>query len=294
MTVLVTGATGRIGGRLAAALAYRGVPVRALVRDRTRAGRLPSEVDIAIGDYADAASLEAAFHGVERAFMVCLPEPAPARLVKHHDVVTAAARAGVGHLVYLSFLGAAPDSGFPQGRWHAHTEADIESAGIPRTHLRAGLYQSSLLTTAGVRDGDRLLAPAAGGQVAPVAWQDIADVAAAVLTSDSHIGRTYDLTGPQLLGWHDIADILGSVTGEHVAYQPVTPEHYRHLPAVQALPPALVDGLLGLFADIRAQRLATCTGTVQALTGAAPTTLSTTFAELAARGPAGNRRASTE
>lgn len=282
MTVLVTGVTGRVGGRLARTLVGEGRPVRGLVRDPSRGDALPREIELAVGDYADADSLDRAFAGVERAFMVCLPEAAPGRLVKHDNVVAAAARAGVRHLAYLSFLGASPDSAFPQGRWHAHTEASLTSAGVPSTHLRAGLYQSSLLSTAGVRIGDQLLAPAGDGRTAPVAWQDIADAAAAVLTAEGHQGRTYDLTGPELLGWADLARVLSAVTGANVVYEPISPEHYRSMLAETGAASELIEGLLGLFADIRTHRMATLSDTIPSLTGSPATDVAATFTLLTA------------
>ncbi len=264
-------------------LARSGEHVRALVRDPSRAAHLPPGVEVAVGDFADPASLDAAFAGVQRAFFVCLPEPAPARLVKHGNVVAAAQRAGVRHLAYLSFLNPAEGAGFPQGRWHADTEARIDAAQVPRTFLRPGLYQSSLLTSAGVRDGDHLLAPAGEGHTAPVAWQDVADVAATVLTTSGHIGRSYDLTGPELLDWHGIAAALGAAMGRTITYVPVTPEDFAERLERAGRPPSLVEGMLGLFADIRTGRLTTRTETIAALTGKSATTIAQTFERTARR-----------
>ena len=214
MTVLVTGATGNVGGEVARLLVRDGVHVRALVRDVSRARAVPDEAEIMVGDYGHPKSLATALDGVDCLFMVCLAEPAPGRLVKHRNVVQAARRVGVKHLAYLSFLRPSPQAGFPQARWHADTEAVIDDAGIPRTFLRASLYQTSLLTTAGIVDRGRLLAPARQGRVAAVAREDVAAVAAATLCGPPPAaGRAaHDVTGPELLSWHDIADLVGAAT----------------------------------------------------------------------------------
>lgn len=264
MSVLVTGASGQVGGRVARVLAASGHRVRVLLRDPRHA--VPPGVDVAVGDYGDPASLAAAFAGVRAVFMVCLAEAAPERLRKHDNVVVAARAARVEHLVYLSFLSASPTAGFPQGRWHAHTEAAIDAAGVPRTFLRTGLFRSSLATTAGVRRDGLLLAPAGAGRIAPVAREDVADAAVAVLTGTGHIGATYDLTGPALLDWHGVAASLSTET-QVLRYRDVPPARFAEMLAASGVPPVLVEGMSGLFADVRAGRLAVATDAVPSLTG---------------------------
>lgn len=266
MTVLVTGATGHVGAQIVKLLAPHR-EVRALVRRVDRATALPDGIDVAVGDFADPPSLATAMSGVERMFMVCLSEAAPTRLVNHRHVVEAAARAGVDHLVYLSFLAASPHSRIPQGRWHADTESAIDAVGLSRTFLRAGLYQSSLSTTAGVIDGDRLLAPAGAGRIAPVAREDIAAVAAAVLVQDDPPTATYDVTGPDLLDWHGVAEAVTHATGHRLTYEPVDDAAFASRLRVRGAPPALVDGMVTMFADIRDGVLAIRTETVERLTG---------------------------
>ena len=272
MTVLVTGASGNVGRRLSSLLVQRGIPVRALVRTHSRDA--VADVEVAVGDYADRASLNAALRGVTRAFMVCLPEAAPGRLIKHENFVEAASAAGVEHLVYLSFLRPSPPAGFPQARWHAHTEAAIDRAGLSRTFLRVSLYQTSLLNSAGILENDLLLAPAGTGQVAAVAREDIAAVAAAVLTQPlPERGDAYDVTGPDLLTWHDIAQVVSAHTGRATRYQEITPESFAAKLRAAGRPADLIDGMIGLFTDIRHGHLAVRTDAVRQLTGHEATAL---------------------
>lgn len=278
MRVLVTGASGRVGGRIVARLAHEDVRVRALLRRPDSAGS--PHVEVALGDFTDRESLRAAFEGVDKVFMVCLAQPAPRRLIAHRNVIEAAATARVSHLVYLSFLDPSLEASFPQARWHAMTEADIDASGVPWTFLRSGLYQSSLLGAAGVIDGDRLLAPAGQGHAAPVTWQDVADVAAAVLLGSSHQGRAYDVTGAERLTWTDVATAVGHARRQPLSYEDIPSEEFAVLLTRAGLAEDLIDGMVGLFDTIRSGRLDVMSRTVQDLTGAPPVTVSQTFAEL--------------
>ncbi len=104
----VTGATGRIGGRLATRLAAAGASQRLVVRDPSRAPPLDG-ADIAPASYSDAAAVRQALSGSDVVFMVSGSESAH-RLPEHRTFVDAAAAAGVRQIVYLSFFGAAPDA----------------------------------------------------------------------------------------------------------------------------------------------------------------------------------------
>lgn len=221
----VTGSTGRLGGRVARRLSMAGVRQRLLVRDSDRALRLPG-ASVATAGFADGEAVEAALRGVPVALMVSASE-ARDRVEVHRRFVDAAAAAGVEHLVYVSFFGAAPDATFTLARDHWATEEHIRASGMSFTFLRDNLYADVLPHLVGP-DGV-LRGPAGQGRVAAVAQDDIADAAVAVLTDpDAHAGQTYDLTGPEALTLAEIAAVLSEVTGRSVTYQPETvAEAYR-------------------------------------------------------------------
>ena len=101
----------------------------------------------------------------------------------------------MGRIVYLSFLNAAPDATFTLARDHWATEQHIRAAGVPFTFARMSLYLDFIPRMAG---SDGVIAgPAGEGRVAVVARDDVADVVAALLASDGHDGRAYDVTGPR-------------------------------------------------------------------------------------------------
>src|SRR5262245_5416600 len=126
--ILVTGATGAVGGRVARLLSGLGEALRLLVRDPARAPKL-SGAEVTRGDYSNPASLRAAFAGVDTAFIVSGYARPGERWKLHANAVDAAIAAAVGRVVYLSFQGAAPDSAFTFARDHARTEEHIRSTG---------------------------------------------------------------------------------------------------------------------------------------------------------------------
>jgi uncharacterized protein YbjT (DUF2867 family) len=169
-TIAVTGATGRLGGRVAARLAAAGVPQTLVVRDPARAPRLP-QATVLPGAFGDPDAVRRALRGVDRVLMVSASET-PDRVDQHRSFVDAAAEAGVAHLTYISFYGARPDATFTLVRDHAATEAHIRASGMAWTFLRDNLYADFF--TALVGDDGVIRGPAADGRVAAVAQDDVA------------------------------------------------------------------------------------------------------------------------
>ncbi len=215
-TIGVTGASGALGGLVTRQLAgsdFR-LDLRLLVRDPDRAPDV--DTDVRVCEYADHAACVAALRGVETLLMVSAAE-APDRRDQHRTFVAAAAEAGVGHVVYTSFAGAAPDATFTLGRDHADTEAAILASGMEHTFLRDAFYVDVLPLFAdehGVIRG-----PAGSGRVAAVARADVADVASEVLREPAlHRGAAYTLTGPEALSLHEVAERAGAVLGRDLRY----------------------------------------------------------------------------
>ncbi len=219
MTIIaITGATGAVGGRVARALTD--LAPRLIVRDLSRAPDLGGEVRAC--DYADEAAAVAALTGVDVLFMVSAAE-APDRREQHRTFIRAAASAGVGHLVYTSFAGAAADATFTLGRDHADAESAIASSGMTATILRDNFY-SDLLPFFADEHGV-IRGPAGDGRVAAVARADVADVAATVLRAPAdHAGATYVLTGPEALTMTEVAARASAATGRDLRFVDETVE----------------------------------------------------------------------
>jgi NAD(P)H dehydrogenase (quinone) len=271
----VTGSTGAVGGMVARRLAELGVPQRLLARDPARAPSLPEAVAVPFS-YADGAAARRALDGVRTVLMVSGAEAAD-RLEQHRTFVDACADAGVEHVVYTSFFGAAPDCTFTLGRDHHATEQHIEAAGLEHTFLRDNFYLDFLPDIVG--DDGVIRGPAGEGRVAAVAREDVARVAVAVLTDpERHRGATYDLTGPEALSMADVARIMREATGREVSFHDESlDEAYASRRRWEA-PDWQYDAWVSTYTAIANGELDGPTGTVAELTGREPLSLATYLA----------------
>lgn len=275
-SLAVTGSTGHLGGMVARQLADAGSPQRLLVRDLGRAPKLEDAVP-AVVTYADPVLARAALEGVKTLFMVSAAE-AEDRLQQHCTFVDAAAAAGVQHVVYTSFFGAAADSTFTLGRDHFATEERIKASGMDYTFLRDNFYLDFLPLLAG-EDGV-IRGPAGDGVMAAVARADIARSAVTVLRDPAlHIGRTYDLTGPEDLSLARAAELLTAGTGRTITFHNETVEEAYASRAAYGAPRWQVDAWVSTYTAVAAGELAGPTSAVHELTGREPLGLAQFLAE---------------
>jgi NAD(P)H dehydrogenase (quinone) len=261
--IAVTGVTGGLGGRVATRLARERVDLRLVARDPNRVPHLPGAT-VAKADYADAHAMHEALRGVGTLLLVSA-SGTEGRVALHTGAVDAAVRAGVGRIVYISFLGAAPDATFTFARDHWHTERHIVASGVPYTFLRDSIYLDLMPDWVGP-DGV-LRAPAGDGRVGAVTRDDIADVAAAVLCSDGHAGQVYDVTGPEAFSLREFAAALSRAVGRRISYRPETVEEAYASRSGYGAPDRVLDGWVSTYTAIAAGELAAVTDTVPRLAG---------------------------
>jgi uncharacterized protein YbjT (DUF2867 family) len=258
----LTGSTGHLGGLLAPALAD--LSPRLVVRDPSRAPALG--LDVRTADYADRDAAVAALDGVETLLMVSAAE-AQDRRDQHRTFIEAAAEAGVRHVVYTSFAGAAPDATFTLGRDHHDAEQAIRRSGMTFTFLRDNFYADLLPWFAD--DSGVIRGPAGDGRVAAVARRDVADVAAVVLRDPAaHADATYVLTGPEALTLTEIAARAGSVLGRDLRYEEETVEQaYDSRRAAYGAADWQLDAWVSTYTAIADGSCATVTDDVARVTG---------------------------
>jgi NAD(P)H dehydrogenase (quinone) len=266
----VTGATGAVGSRLATRLAEQDVQQRLVVRDPARAPDLRGASVAHASGYGDGEGMRAALTGCSTVFLIPAAE-APDRVDQHTTAVDAAVAAGAARIVYLSFVGASADNTFTLGRDHWHTEQHIRSAGVAWTFLRMNLYMDFIPSMVGP-DGV-IRGPAGDGRLAAVLRDDVAAAGAAVLTSDGHDGKTYELTGPDAFSLAEAAALMSRASGRAISYYDETDEEAFASRAKFGAPEFEVRGWVSSYWAIRAGELSRVSRDVRALTGRDPMSL---------------------
>ncbi|TYB69811.1 NAD(P)H-binding protein [Nonomuraea sp. PA05] len=246
MMILVLGGTGKTGRRVADRLTSLGLPVR--VGSRSAAPAF---------DWQDRGTWQAALDGVTAVYLSYYPDLA---FPGAHDDIKAftelAVRSGVRKLVLLS------------GRGEPEAEASertVRESGVDWTILRCSWFMQNFtedFLLGAVLDGVIAL-PAADVPEPFLDVEDIADVAVAALTEEGHAGRLYELTGPRLLTFADVAEELTEITGRRIAFVRVTAEEYMAAAVRHGVPREAAEGLGHLFTDILDGRNASVTDGVR-------------------------------
>ncbi|MCI4066766.1 SDR family oxidoreductase [Micromonospora sp. R77] len=237
--VLVTGATGNVGGAVARSLAATGVAVRVAGPDPAAMRlRFPDVPGVRL-DFADPGTFESALAGAGGLFLLRPPQIARVGPTLN-ALVDAAARHGVGHVVFSSVTGADTNVVVP----HHRVETHLRASGLPYTILRPGFFAQNLADAyrRDIREENRIYLPAGSGRAAFVDTRDLGDVAATVFADPAaHAGAGYPLTGAEALDFDEVAAVLTEELGRPIRYHPATVGGYlRHLrrrdaPLVQAL-----------------------------------------------------------
>jgi uncharacterized protein YbjT (DUF2867 family) len=272
-TVLVTGATGTVGRHLVAELRRRGTAVRALVRDPQRAaGILGPDVELAVGDFTDPASLRAALPGVDRVHLACANHPD--QVAWETAMIDAAAAAGVGRIVKLSALDAGIGSPVAFADAHGRIERHLRASGVPHVLLRPTFAMTNLLAAAaGVRQAGAIFLPGSGAKIAMIDPRDVAAVAAVALTTDGHDGRTYELTGPAAVTFDEVAAELSAALDRPVGFVPVPDDAALAQLVGAGVPEWYAAGVVAQFGLLRAGTQADVRDVVRVLTGREPRSL---------------------
>jgi uncharacterized protein YbjT (DUF2867 family) len=236
--ILVTGATGTIGTALVQALQAKKARFKLAVRSAKKA----QGAETVAFDWDDFKTYLPAMKGVEKLFLLT---PISDRSVGYTtQAVAAAKRAGVKHIVKLSVTGADGQPGIILGRQHFAAEKEIQASGIAWTMLRPTFFMQNYITYYGAdptKDADVYL-PRGQGKATLIDARDIGEVAAAVLTSEGHAGKIYDLTGSEALTTQEALDQLGRALGHKYRHVDVPEDAARKSMEEMGMPLWMVDG----------------------------------------------------
>ncbi|MDN3258658.1 NAD(P)H-binding protein [Streptomyces sp. CSDS2] len=262
-TTLVIGATGTTGGRTAARLTAAGHRVRAASR---RATPVPGARPVRF-DWYDPGTFDGALDGADRVYLVPpLGDPDPAAVML--PFLRRARAAGVRRAVLLG-SSAIPADGPGVGAVHRALPELFDQWAVLRPSWFMQNFTGTHMHARSIREHGVIRTAAGSGRVGFVDADDIAAVAVRALTDDRAPDTDLVLTGPQALGYDDIAAILTEVTGRPVTHRPLTYERMRDRLAGQ-LPVEFAEMLAGMDRAIAAGAEDRTTDTVQRLTGRPP------------------------
>ena len=226
--IIISGASGQLGGEAVKDLLGHGVPARNLILVSRTPDALASYAKLGamtrFGDFAKPESLAAAYAGGTRMLLISIGAGAGPRPAAHGHAIDAAKAAGVRQIAYTSWLGITRGDSQGIAADHVATEELLRKSGVAYTFLRNSLYMEILLTQATrmLADGKAII-PAAEVQVGYVTRGDCAAAAAAVVSTAGHDNKIYDITGPALVGVAEIAAAATAATGKPIALVPADP-----------------------------------------------------------------------
>lgn len=259
--IVVTGATGNIGGPLVAELLRREAAVRAVVRDPAQAD-LPEGVEIIPGDLGEPASLRAAMTGAERVFL----------MPGYPGIAEAARAGGARHIVQLSGGSAGSgDLSNAMTRYMTQSENEARDTGLDWTFLRPTAFMSNALRwLPQLQQGDVVRLPFAGVALASVDPADIAAVAAVALTEDGHHAMVYRPTGPEALYLEQQVAVLAEVLGRPLHFEAQGNDEARR-DMLSTVPPDYVGAFFDFYVNGSLDET-TVRPTVHDVTGRPPAT----------------------
>ena len=235
--ILVT-TPGKVGREAARLLAETHTPVRLLARHPDRLADLTDlGVEVITGDLADDTSVEAAIREVSTVILVTAPV-----LDYELRVITAATRAEVAHVIKIT-SSASPDSPIAHRRDQSVIEAALIASGLDHTLLRNNVdMQNVLMLAPAIAKTSQFASSAGAGRIGFLDARDAAAVAANIAAApEPHAGREYRLTGPELLAYTDIAEILTTVLGRPITYQSRTFEEDKQAMIAAGLPAPIAE-----------------------------------------------------
>jgi uncharacterized protein YbjT (DUF2867 family) len=268
LLIVVTGASGHVGGLVAAELARRGIPLRAVTRNVERLPDLGG-VEVALAGYDEPDTLMDALEPGDRVFMVSMHEPPERRIALHRGFVDVATRRRVARIVYLSFVGAGPAATFVHARSHGATEAMLAESGVPFTAVRNGMYADEI---ASWFDSDgRITGPGGDGRVSLSYRPELARAIVALLVDEGHDDRrVVTITGPESFSLAELAATASEVTGDPYRYEPLGREEWIAYRRRVGRPDWSIEAGISYYDGVRKGEADVVTDDYRALTGEEP------------------------
>jgi NAD(P)H dehydrogenase (quinone) len=270
--IIVSGASGQLGGLVVEELLARKVAPRNLILVSRTPGTLKQYADrgasVRFGDFTKPESLVEAYKGGTRMLLISVNGGGDKRPELHKAAIDAAVAAGVKQIAYTSYVNADRFTDSIIAGDHLRTEKYLEESGVAWTLLRNQIYADGLPDQAEqiVREG-KLVTSTPDARVAYVARADCAATAAAVLTTPGHERKAYNITGPDAIGPRELVALAAEISGSRVELVVLDEPAYRKYLLDNGTPEAAINGALSFAAELNSPYLREPSTAVADLTG---------------------------
>ena len=271
-TILVTGATGTVGSEVVKQLSSNALSynIKTGVHSIENANKVQKydRVKAVQIDYDKMEGVESAFKDVDKLFLLTHPS---SKTVEHEsNLVTEAKKSGIKHIVKQSIMRADLGADVEAMRLHRQAEKLIEESGIPYTFLRPNEFMQGFINFQGtaIKSNNAFYIPAENAKVSFVDARDIAAIAVkALVDGDKHYNKTYMVTGPEALSYHQAADKLSNATGKKIDYVNISEEEAREALKETGMDDWLINTILGLYTLYRNDYASEVSYAVEEVTG---------------------------
>jgi uncharacterized protein YbjT (DUF2867 family) len=282
MATLVIGGTGTVGGATVQELLKRGDTVRVMTRDESKTATLPSGVAGVVGDLADPPTLQGVFDGIDNVMLITVVHPDETR--HGLNAVKAMKKQGVERVVYNSVMMEPGTEKIPHFGSKIPIEGAIKESGMEFTIVRPNnFHQNEYWYKDAILQHGIYPQPLGPIGCSRIDVRDIAEAAVAALTTDKHIGKTYNLNGPDLLTGKGTAKMWTDALGTEVNYMGDDLESWAEA-ASQGLPAWMVADFKIMYGYFIKHGLKAQPGDIETLTevlGHSPRSFSDFIAETA-------------
>jgi uncharacterized protein YbjT (DUF2867 family) len=265
--ILVTGATGNVGGDVLRGLLELGVLVRAAVTDPIRAQKtLPENAELIRFDFTDSSTFGPALEGVTRVFLMRPPVMGDPKVFQ--PFLEALKSINIEQVVFLSLLGAQGNPVVP----HRKLELTMEKLELPHIFLRPSFFLQNLSTThrQDILERDDLFVPAGNGRTSFIDARDIAAVAVRALSMPHIVNGGIDLTGSEALTYSEVAGIFSEMLGRRITYSDPAPPKFGLEMQRRGMKPDFVNVMILIYNTNRFGLAARVTNDVERILGREP------------------------
>jgi uncharacterized protein YbjT (DUF2867 family) len=278
-SILVTGASGNIGSEVVKQLLSNApeVSIKAAVHSSQNVRKVKDDdrVKVIQIDYNEPETIREALNGVDKLFLLTPDVPNARDLAV--NAVTEAKKAGIRHIVKQSVMGADLEADVGTMRLHRQVEEIIEQSGIPFTFLRPNEFMQNFVNfhSPSIKGNNAFYIPLEDAKVSLVDVRDIAAVAVkSLIDEDKHKNKTYLITGPEALSYHQVAETLSSTIGRKINYVNISDEEARAAMKEIGMSDWLINTVSELSDYFRKGKASEISSAVEEVTGRKPVSFS--------------------